>query len=239
MKYIIGLNGKKINKDYFLNEVYQDGDIVVAVDGAYDFFKLIDVKVTYLIGDFDSLSVDINQVNKEYFSDTEVLRYPKDKDYTDGELAFNLVMDLIRIEPISYNEKREVIVVNYGSNDDSGHYLGNLLLLKKYSESFRKKLFKVLFVDSSEKIEYLGLGSHLVENQRYEKISIVPLCHCDLRLWGFKYNGDVSVDLGDTKTLRNAIKSQEGKIKVIEGEVLLVKSGKTSELICNHWKMRK
>lgn len=56
------------------------GDLVIAADGGYDYLVSLGIKPHLIIGDMDSVSGGI--------TDVEIVRYPKKKDETDMHLAY-------------------------------------------------------------------------------------------------------------------------------------------------------
>lgn len=105
MKGILLLNGQP-----YEGEIDAENAYVVCCDGAYGWAK-DKVKIDRNVGDFDSLS---------YLPDpppTEV--YPSEKNFTDGEIAMNALID----------KGVDGIVIYGGGGGREDHFLGNLHLL--------------------------------------------------------------------------------------------------------------
>ncbi len=68
----------------------EDYSIIVAADSGLDLAEKNGIMPDYVIGDMDSLS---DKALLEKFSDDKILRYSKDKDYTDTELALTFLYD--------------------------------------------------------------------------------------------------------------------------------------------------
>ena len=64
--------------------------IIVAADSGLIIAEKAGVKVDLIVGDMDSID-DIKRLEK--YSKKQILRYPRDKDYTDTELALNLLYE--------------------------------------------------------------------------------------------------------------------------------------------------
>lgn len=117
MKTVIVSGGKSPSLLLLKNEL-KDADTLICVDSGGIFLRDCDIIPDYLVGDFDS----INKASLDYFKNSEckVLEYPKDKDFTDTELALELAAEL--------NSDTIILLGCTGSRID--HLLGNLGLLK-------------------------------------------------------------------------------------------------------------
>ncbi|MDO5732692.1 MAG: thiamine diphosphokinase [Eubacteriales bacterium] len=64
---------------------------LVAADGGYQHFQRLGLSVDYLVGDFDSLTQDfLNSLHPQM----KIERYPREKNESDGELAFAKALEL-------------------------------------------------------------------------------------------------------------------------------------------------
>jgi len=72
-------------KEYFVRSV-KESDILIAADGGAAFCHECDLQPHIIIGDLDSIDP---KVLKLYEEKSEILKFPKDKDETDIELAYN------------------------------------------------------------------------------------------------------------------------------------------------------
>ena len=107
--YIIILNG---DKPKFCGKEFFSGKRVVCADGAYGYFAQFGLRAFAVVGDMDSYSG--GQINALH-----VVKFPRDKDKTDGQLA---------IEFAAESGAREVVIIGAaGQRDD--HYLANIGLL--------------------------------------------------------------------------------------------------------------
>ena len=107
MDYVIILNG---DKPAFAPGFFK-GKKVICADGAFSYAEEMGIEVDLLIGDLDSIRI----VPK----DVKILRFPADKDATDGQLAVD--------EAIAKGAEKIIIIGAAGGRDD--HYMGNLSLL--------------------------------------------------------------------------------------------------------------
>jgi thiamine pyrophosphokinase len=91
---------------------------VIAADSGFVHAGALGLRVDVLVGDFDSLSSEALLVAER--SETDVLRFPADKDATDLELALDLA---IRRDP------EELVVVAGGEGERIDHFITVVALL--------------------------------------------------------------------------------------------------------------
>lgn len=123
MKSIIILNGE-INNYNIIKSYIEKDDYIIACDGAIRHCELLEVTPNIIIGDFDS--ADIALLDK-YRGVVEVLQYPVDKDYTDGELGIQKAVEV--------NNKDVVIIGGFSYNGRIEHALANIFMMKALNDS--------------------------------------------------------------------------------------------------------
>ena len=151
-------------KDLLLKE---KGDIYCADGGALHLEKL-GVFPLEIWGDLDSVSEEI--LEKYSINNIVIKRFPKDKDFTDGELVLQHLVDK------GYDEIR--IIGGLGGRID--HALTNLNLIFKFKNTiFLTEKEKIFSIEKKKKIE----------GAKGKTISFVPFSEEveDLTLKGFKY----------------------------------------------------
>ena len=104
---------------------YLEGAFVAACDGAMNWLEEAGIRPDLLLGDFDSL---LPETRREA---GEILSYPAHKDYTDGELALNVLLER------GFDEF--VILGGGGKRDD--HFYFNLYLLYRVFREGKKGVF--------------------------------------------------------------------------------------------------
>lgn len=114
-KCAIVLNGK-IENYSFLKKKIKSYKTVIAVDGGMNHLKKVKILPDILLGDFDSF--DLKRIDKEKI---KIKKYKTDKDFTDGEIAIDYIIDK--------NIKEVDIYGALGKRID--HLLGNVHLLEK------------------------------------------------------------------------------------------------------------
>ncbi|MCP4141962.1 MAG: thiamine diphosphokinase [Chloroflexi bacterium] len=117
---IIFINGDLPNLDA-VRELIRDDDLIIAADGGTRHALALGLIPSVVIGDLDSLDAVNRRVLEE--NQVEIIKYPKDKDETDLELALNYA--------VNAGYKKIRLVAALGGRLD--HTLGNLSLLTKES----------------------------------------------------------------------------------------------------------
>jgi len=117
MKTVIVSGGKAPSLNLLKNEL-KDAQTLIGVDSGGNYLKDCDIIPDFLVGDFDS----INKTTLEYFKNSkcEVIEYPRDKDFTDTELALQLALEL----------KSDAILLLGCTGTRIDHIIGNLGLLR-------------------------------------------------------------------------------------------------------------
>lgn len=104
MRAVIVLNGEPCDFCFL------SGDYIIACDGALEYLKKLSIEPHVILGDFDSLG----------YVPKNALKFPVEKDMTDGELALRYAAE---------NGYKEVVFICGGGLRED-HLLGNLALLQ-------------------------------------------------------------------------------------------------------------
>lgn len=196
-------NGAK-NPPQFLRDLAKSVDFVIGVDAGAETLLESGVKVDLAIGDFDSLK------NKDLLKKINHLEYPKEKDYSDTEIAVTHAISL------GYDE---IILTNMlGGRTD--HLLFNLSILYRiFKEGKQTKI-----LENKEEI-YIFDKSIEVQTEINDVISIFPI----VNKVAFKESKGLyyplqgkSVELGETLTLSNSAVSNSVFIEIESGVAILI-----------------
>lgn len=106
-----------------IKEYSEISDLIICADGGARYFYKAGIKPDILVGDLDSIDPEI----KDFYmkSGTEIVLFPRNKDYTDMELALNIAVEK--------GAKRVYITGATGSRLD--HTLSNIQLLHKLADA--------------------------------------------------------------------------------------------------------
>jgi thiamine pyrophosphokinase len=196
-------NGAK-NPPQFLRDLAKSVDFVIGIDAGAETLLESGVKVDLAIGDFDSLK------NKDLLKKINHLEYPKEKDYSDTEIAVTHAISL------GYDE---IILTNMlGGRTD--HLLFNISILYRIFKE--GKFTKIL--ENKEEI-YIFDKSIEVQTDINDIVSIFPLLGKvvfeESKGLYYPLKGK-SVELGETLTLSNAAVSNPVYVELKEGVAILI-----------------
>lgn len=113
MKAIIISAGEILNFDFYKSIKVEKDDIVICADGGYKSAKMLGITPHYVVGDFDSNSLAIDD-------NVKIVKYDTKKDYTDTFLATSLAL--------KKGYKDFLFLGAIGSRQD--HSLANISILK-------------------------------------------------------------------------------------------------------------
>ena len=216
--WVIVANGSEIDATE-LKKSLQDRR-VIALDGAADRFKELQMHPDVILGDFDSIQDPaywgivktfsaIDESSLSYMGQSSVVIVPaKDQDRTDLEKAI-LHCDQSKADSI-------LIVQAMGGRMD--HSLGNLGLLRKYHRLYRP----IVIETSQEQIFYLHDQRAIVHGGAGGVCAIMGYPHAEMTTQGLAYNGNsYSLELGFQESVCNQLIAEEAHI-LIEGEALVI-----------------
>lgn len=129
-------------------------DIVIAADSGYKNAKMLGVKPSVLLGDFDSL--DTSAVDD---ASLEVISVPAEKDFTDTQMAIDTALK---------KGATEIFIIG-GLSGRLDHTLSNLAIL----EDLAKKKIRVIINDGYNRARYLENDSIIIMNSDYKYVSLI------------------------------------------------------------------
>lgn len=184
--------------------------LVVGVDGGCTLLERLSITPDIILGDFDSIG-DLDMY-RERWPNAAVKTFPVDKDYTDAELAFE-VMDAHDIDRI-------MIIGGFGGRAD--HMVSVLHMLLSASNR--------VMIDEQNYVEKIQAPYKRVveknEKQR-EYVSLIPTGgrFTGITLSGFKYPlNDAVIDFAQTVGISNEVVDTIGTIEIESGEGYLILS---------------
>ena len=175
-------------------------DKLICADKGYEYAKALNLTPDFILGDFDSLG---------YMPQSAEI-FPKDKNFSDTELAIKKAVSLGATE----------IDIYFSLGGRLDHELFNINLLK-----YAKNLGVTANIISGNTVVSLisGNGSYLAK--KGNNVSLVPFsdeAHI-IKSKGLKYPLDnIKAVRGETLTLSNVATCDEIYIEIASGEVLLI-----------------
>ncbi len=142
------IGGGKIRDYEYIRSFISEEDFIICADGGYNHAKNMNIKPDILIGDMDSVT--------DFMHDVEVIKYPTDKDFTDGELC------------IKYAKEKgidELLLLGMTS-ERLDHTINNILMMSSFP--------KAKIIDEDNEIYILKDNLTLI-GKKGKTLSIIPV----------------------------------------------------------------
>jgi thiamine pyrophosphokinase len=209
LRAVIFANGSFNNPASFSMD-FDGDDLVIAADGGANLCSKLGILPDILIGDMDSVQPEL--INELQSKGTQLIKYPRDKDQIDLELALNFALE---------QGAKEVILFGLlGGRLDLS--LANLMLLTKDDwESMS------LVVSDGPDTAYVMRGNDNIALQGNpgDIVSLVPITN---KVIGVSTRGlrwplqNTELELGTTLSISNELLERSAEIKIGKGKLLLV-----------------
>lgn len=207
MKAVIITGGEVPSKELLLNEV-KDADLIIGADKGCEILYKYNIIPNYILGDFDSANINI--INSMEKLGCKKIKYKKEKDFTDTEIAVNLA--------IEKGSRRIVLLGATGTRYD--HSLSNIgLMLKGLKKSIHIEIIdnnnRMFLTDKNMKLE--GCPGDIISFHAY----------CDLvrnlTIRGAKYELiNYDLNLGDGITTSNEFINKNIELSFDNGIILVI-----------------
>ncbi len=208
MNTIIVLNGEIL--DYSLIKNYiSKGDYIIVCDGGLKHCKGLEMTPDLILGDFDSVDIKLLESFKDL---SKIVKYPKDKDFTDGELgvqkAIEIGNDVIILGGFSYQGRID-------------HVFSNVFMMKAFNE----KGIKSKMVSENSEVYYLT--DEIEIESRKEFVSLIPISEeVEVKKsYGLKYDlTEQCFSFGSSRSLSNEAINEKIYISLKKGKALVTVS---------------
>ena len=180
-----------------------DGDYIICADGGLRHCISFGLKPDIVVGDFDSL---------DGYAGDNALKYKKEKDETDTQLAVRLALEK--------GIKEIVIFGALGGRQD--HALANIYLLKEIVDSGANGVIN----DGKNVIRLINRDT-VIKNTGKKYISVFPIFGkaVGVSLKGMKYRlDDHAFEEGDILGISNEFTGESGEISIKSGYLLVILS---------------
>ncbi|MFZ5989068.1 MAG: thiamine diphosphokinase [Bacillota bacterium] len=209
MHTIIVCNGSIIDYPYY-KKYFDKAEFIICADGGASHLKSLGIIPNVLLGDFDSISgQDLDYYMK---LNVEVLKFPREKDMTDTELAVSVACD---------RGFKDVVIIG-GTGTRLDHSLSNIYLLKKMlDKGIRGRIVneynEIALMSDSIKVDYEdGFNLTLLPlTERVEGITTKGLY--------YELRGD-TLEIGSSRGVSNEFVSSIAEITITSGILLVIKS---------------
>lgn len=207
MKAIIVSGGEAPSKQLLLNEI-KNSNLIIGADKGCEVLYNYNISPNYILGDFDSADKDI--IKAMEVSGCEKIKYKKEKDFTDTEIAFNLAVE---------KGAKEIVLLG-GTGTRYDHSLSNLGLMLK-----ALKMSIILKIIDDNNIIFLTDKSMILKGNKGDTISFHAYCECvkKLNICGSKYDLiNYDLCLGDGLTTSNEFIGNDIKITFDSGILMVL-----------------
>ncbi len=217
--YLIGA-GERFDNNNFLSRPDGD-DIVIAVDGGYDYAMQLGITPDLIVGDFDSVKSSDREMN---FHGIPVISFPPEKDYTDMMLAAKKAVE----------SGYDTIHIYGGTGGRPDHTYANIQLLSWIAEQgLRAFLFDTnhtmtVITDSRLNIfssEKPNRQNGFITSSGYGYISVFSLSDVSegVTIRGLKYQADnITLNRFHALGTSNEFTDSDCSIEVENGSLLII-----------------
>lgn len=199
-----------IGDPLFYTRYFQKGDLIICADGGARHLRQMGLIPHIILGDFDSISED--DLSFYQNSGAEVVKFPREKDKTDTELAVDIAVEK--------GLSRVTVIGGIGTRMD--HTISNIFLLKYMLE----RGVRGLLADHHNEI---ALIKDSISLKRYDNYRVSLLAVTE-RVEGVTTKGlqyplkDAVLELGSSWGVSNEFVSDEAEVTIKKGLLLVIKS---------------
>lgn len=217
-KKILIITGGTIQNFFVKKLSEQHFDCIMAVDGGLKTAHELNLKIDYLIGDFDTVSPDLLSLYEKQSTGQGghiiIRRFRPEKDATDTQIAMEEAVNL----------RPESIFIAGATGKRMDHTLGNIHILKKALDS----AIPAYLLDEHNKIYMASKSFELQKEDLYGKyVSLIPFTEqvLGVTLKGFKYPlHDYTLRIGDSIGISNQMIEEKGKVILDKGILLVLET---------------
>ncbi len=208
MKKALIVGGGPIDLEQLQIEVVDKPEVIIAADRGGEYLRKIGAYPTILVGDFDSLSLNI--LGRMSANGVRVIPYPQQKNKSDLELAVE----------IAINQQMEQIKILGGLGGRFDHTMGNIgLLLNALEHGVSAHL-----LDSKHNIFTINQKT-VVYNKPEWNISLMPLTPkvTGVTTSGFEYDlNNEELDFKSSRGIHNGLLGDTATIDLADGVLLVI-----------------
>ncbi len=205
-RVVIVANGSIIHPEFY-RDFFSENDFIIAVDGGIKHLEKFKILPHLIIGDFDS--IEPYMLNKYRNMGIHIREFPKDKDYTDTELA---------LQEAKFISSDVTLIGAFGERMD--HTIANIYLLYKA----RELGIRMEIVDAFHRLFLIRDGEQKVlPGDVGDIVSIIPILPSSgIVTFGLKYplQGE-SIKFGYARGVSNIKTDKDAWVSVEKGALLI------------------
>lgn len=219
MKHALILTGGMLDLEFATSYLANHSfDIVIAADKGVEAAIELNLKVNYILGDFDSLEPKLLKKirSDNYLKENDIIlkEFPPEKDYTDTHLAMEIAIEL--------GVTNVTILGATGTRFD--HTIANInLLATLLDEKIEAKI-----VDPHNSIYVINEDQRLIKKQMHGSY-LSLIAYTDrvegITLTGFKYPlNNATLVKASSLGISNELLEEEGTIKLLKGMLIVIEA---------------
>lgn len=136
----------------------QETDTVICADGGANHALACGINPEVVIGDLDSISPEVKTILEERA--TTIISYPKEKDFTDSELAIQYAID---------HHAQEIVIVGL-LGDRLDHFLANILHIAHLTKTIQN----ITMIEGKQTISVIHKTKKF-DGKAGDTLSLIPL----------------------------------------------------------------
>lgn len=210
MKAIVVSSGQITDYD-FAKRVLESGDLIVCADGGGVHVERCKLVPDAVVGDLDSIDEELLKKLRDN-GVTDIVKYPREKDYTDTQLAIDYAIE---------NGADEIIMMG-SVGDRLDHTVANIFLLLK----LLKNNIKPCIINEKNTV-YITDRYISIKGKIGDLVSLIPVGG-DVKgicTKGLKYKlSNATITMGDPLGISNVFTDEVAEIEVNNGFLLVIKS---------------
>ena len=202
------ISGGEIMDSIYYKELSRKADCVICADGGARSAMRLGIVPDIVMGDFDTLSED--EIEAFIHEDIKIIRYPREKEYTDTHLCI--------IEAINRGFTEIIMIGALGGRLD--HSLANIMLLALPEAAGTK-----IKISDEDQDVYLIRDNCEITGNIGDTLSMFPLSESvkGISTKGLKYpleQGEFI--MGIPKGISNQMLSDSAEVRLEEGSILVI-----------------
>lgn len=199
----------KINPKFYLKYINKE-DFIICADAGTDFALKLSITPHLILGDFDSIKPN----TLKNYKNIKTIKYEKEKDYTDTEIALEKAVEI---------KPSEIIIFGaLGGRID--HTLANIFLLKKYANYNTN----IRIIDSESEMMFVK-NDTVIYGDKGDTVSLIPVSDIvkgvsTSNLYYALHRENLS--MGSTRGVSNVMLSDSAEVSIESGELLMIRTFK-------------
>lgn len=202
--YLIIANGSPIPKETLIE--LSKNKIVIALDGAANHLRTVQIAPHIILGDLDSITVDTKTLWQ--LSGAQVVHTP-DQDYTDLHKGIMFCDE---------HHARSIMIINAIGGDRTDHMIANISLLRRCYKADRP----LSIITDNEILEFVKDRTLTIHGKPHDQCAIIGFTHATVTTHGLEYEMDnYELYFTERASTSNRILKESATIQV-SGEALVI-----------------